>query len=145
MRDVYSWMYLLHILGAVGLGFYLLLPFILMPVKPLKDSSKADFMSGLYKTSRIMQYLLVLQLLTGGYMMGGDYTPFWMTVSIGLLVFIGAISGIMNGRMKKAVKAWRDGGDGASLFKSVITMSWVTTISLIAILYYMTVHADYFK
>ena len=135
---MYDLFLFLHVIGAVGLGFYLILPLILLRLKALSGNSLVDYLGGLYSTSRVMQYLLVVQLLIGGYLMSKiDYSVLWMVFSIGLLVVIGAISGIMNGKMKKAIKDLKNGGTGTDFIASIKMMSYIVTIALIVILYFM--------
>ena len=134
LRDI---VLLIHVIGAVGLGYYLLFPIIFRTVCKLSGASLGDALSGMYTLCRIMQYLLIAQLLTGGYIMGDRYSWLWMSLTIGLLVFIGAISGMMNARVKKAVKAFGSGESGEQHFAAIRGMSWVVSLSLLLILYVM--------
>lgn len=92
-----------------------------------------------------MQALLLVQLLTGGYMMGGDYTAFWMAAVFVLLVAIGALSGIMGGKLKKAVATLKSGGDATAALAAVRGLSWALFVALLLMVYVMTVHEYFFK
>jgi|SRR5690606_16462585 hypothetical protein len=145
MFDVYQWMYVVHVLGAVALGYYFMLPFLLLRTRSLTGEPLAAFVGNVHFVGRIMQALLLVQLLTGGYMMGGSYTTFWMTAVLVLLVAIGALSGIMGGRLKKAAQALKSGGDGSAALASVRVLSWALFVSLLLMVYVMTVHEYFFK
>lgn len=144
MFEVYQWMYVVHVIGAVGLGYYLILPFLLLRTRSLAGEALANFAGNVHYVGRIMQFLLLVQLLTGGYMMGGDYTMFWMTAVLVLLIAIGALAGIMGGRLKKTVKALKSGGDGSATLASVRTLSWILFVALLLMVYVMSVHEYFF-
>jgi len=145
MFDVYQWMYVVHVLGAVALGYYFVLPFLLLRTRALTGQSLTDFAGNVHFVGRIMQALLLVQLLTGGYMMGGDYTAFWMAAVFVLLVAIGALSGIMGGKLKKAVATLKSGGDATAALAAVRGLSWALFVALLLMVYVMTVHEYFFK
>ncbi|ANE48435.1 hypothetical protein SY83_21535 [Paenibacillus swuensis] len=103
----------LHLLGSIGLGFYLLLPFF---------SGRANNLPVLRSMNRVGMYLLILQFLTGGYLASQyDPTVAWYVTTAVLLVGLFAVTGIMGKKMK-------DGNAGA-----VQTLSAVNAILLILI------------
>lgn len=135
---MYDFLLFLHVIGAVGLGFYLILPFLVRRTKSLSGHSLESYLGGLYGTSRLMQYLLIAQLLTGGYLMSKfDYSISWMVFAIGFFVLVAAISGMMNVKMKKAIKDLKGGGTGEDLVASVRTFSYIVSVSLLVVLYLM--------
>lgn len=144
MFEVYQWVYVLHVLGAVGLGYYFVLPFLLLRTRSLAGQPLADFAGNVHYVGRIMQFLLLIQLLTGGYMMGGDYEVIWMVLVLVLLLAIGALTGIMGGKLKKAVQALKSGGDGTTALSTVRTLSWILFVSLLLMVYVMTIHEYFF-
>lgn len=144
MFGVYQWMYVVHVIAAVALCYYFVLPFLLMRTRSLAGQALADFAGNVHAVGRVMQALLLVQLITGGYMMGGHYTTFWMTAVLVLLIAIGALSGIMGGRLKKAVRTLKDGGDGTAALASVRTLSWILFVALLLMVYVMTVHEYFF-
>lgn len=144
MFGLYQWMYVVHVLGAVALGYYFILPFLLMRTRSLAGESLAAFTGDVHYVGRIMQFLLLVQLITGGYMMGGDYTMFWMVAVLVLLIAIGALTGIMGVRLKKAVQALKSGSDGTAALAAVRTLSWVLFVALLLMVYIMTVHEYFF-
>jgi hypothetical protein len=135
---MYEFMIFLHVIGAVGLGFYLIIPLLLLRVYKLTGSPLEGYLSGLYATSRIMQYLLIVQLLTGGYLMAKlPYSTLWMVLTILFFIVVGAISGMLNGKMKKAIKDLNSGGNGSSYMRSIKIYSYITSVSMLIVLYFM--------
>lgn len=95
--------YLLHLLGAVALGYYLLMPFTI--AKLSEHHKEHAFLRSVLSFNRIAQWLLVVQILTGGYLLSkSEYSVAWWVISIIIAVAIGAISGMMGVPMKRIVK-----------------------------------------
>ncbi|MFD2613472.1 hypothetical protein [Paenibacillus gansuensis] len=111
----------IHLISAVGLGFYLLLPFV---------SGQANNLPVLRSMNRIGTYLLIVQFLTGGYLVSKyDLSVAWMVVSIVLLLAIFALTGIMGKKMKEGNTS------------SVQTLSAVNAVLLVVTVYIMS-HPD---
>ena len=128
----------LHVLGAVGLGYYLLLPYFTARMKAHTSSTLPPYLSSLYGTSRIGQYLLIIQFLTGGYLMSQQkYSVLWMVLTTVIFLVIAAISGIMNKRMKQAIGALNDGKGADALIGKVKALSYVVSVSMLVVLYIM--------
>ncbi|MFS0728112.1 hypothetical protein [Paenibacillus sp. 1P07SE] len=96
----------LHIIGAVLMGFYLTLPFLLAKVDGLPDdSARQGSLQVLAKLNRVGQVALLVAFLSGGYLVGtADYPTLWWILATVLVIGIGASSGIMGGKMKKALQ-----------------------------------------
>lgn len=128
----------LHVLGAIGLGFYLILPLLLRNITKLTDKSLESYLAGLFGTSRIAQYLLIIQLLTGGYLMSlNDYSIAWMISSIGFFLVAAAISGIMNKSMKTTINDIRAGGNGEAQLGTIRLFSIIVSLAMIVVIYFM--------
>jgi hypothetical protein len=135
---MYEFIVFLHVLGAIGLGYYLVLPLLMRNITRISGQALESYLTGLYGTSRISQYLLVLQLLTGGYMMSkANYTVAWIISSIGFFLVIGAISGIMNKTMKTTIKDIQAGGSGEAHLSSLRLFSVIVSLSMLIIIYFM--------
>lgn len=95
----------LHVLSAIMMGIYLLLPFLAKRVEALESgASQYGFLHVLFAMNRAAQYALAIAFLTGGYMVSkGPYSVLWMALSIILFLAITAISGIMGKRMRLAL------------------------------------------
>lgn len=109
-----EWMIFIHALGAVAVGYYLLLPLATAKLSGLSNSGKEGMLSGLFVLNRIGQWLLVLQFLTGGYMISKkEYQYWWMAAAVIAGVLVAAFAGMMAGPMKRALAAYRQGGEAA--------------------------------
>lgn len=128
----------LHVLGAIGLGYYLILPLLLRNITKISGQALDSYLSGLLGTSRIAQYLLVIQLLTGGYLMSkNDYSIAWIISSIGFFLVAAAISGIMNKSIKTTIKDIQAGGSGEAQLSSIRLFSIIVSLSMIIVIYFM--------
>jgi hypothetical protein len=73
------------------MGFYLILPFFLTSTFIQSTSS----LQLLYRVNFIIQWILVAQLLTGGYLYSqGTYSMLWTVLMIIIFLGIGAFGGI---------------------------------------------------
>lgn len=128
----------LHVIGAVGLGYYLVLPFFMLRLKGYAQNALQPYMSSIHGTSRIAQYLLILQFLTGGYLISQqDYTVLWMILTIVIFLVIAALSGIMNKRLKQAIGALQEGKSADAFIGTAKTLSIIVSLSMLAVLYVM--------
>jgi hypothetical protein len=104
---MYKVMIFLHIVGAVGMGIYAILPFLIGKFKHLSGAAQEGLASGLVAAGRVGQYSLVLQLLTGGYLISNtdakDFAVSWMITIVLLFVVLGALSGIVQAPLKRIV------------------------------------------
>lgn len=129
MRD---WIVFLHVLSAVSLGFYILLPFLLHRLEKMESTVRSSQLENLLFCNRIGQYVLVVAFLTGGYLVADAGTSGgWMAVSIILIVVMLAMSGIISKRLKTAQKGHRSVIAKAKLF------SWINVVSLLLIVLFM--------
>ncbi len=94
----------LHILGALSTGFYLLLPFIAAKLPSLDGQSQSGAISIIRVLNRVAQFGLIVQLITGGYLMtSGEYSIAWMVIVFVLLLAIAALGGIMGKPLRLAL------------------------------------------
>lgn len=135
---MYDVMIFLHIVGAIGMGIYALLPFLAKRFRQLSTPAQEGLASGLVTAGRIGQYSLVLQLLTGGYLMSkADYAVSWM-VTIGILfIAIGALSGIVQGPLKRIVTAAAGNQDASGNISRVQTLSFIILLAFLVIVWLM--------
>jgi len=136
-------MLFLHIVGAVGMGVYAILPFVVGKFKQISGAAQEGLARGLIAGGRIGQYALVLQLLTGGYLISNsempDYTVGWMITIIVVFVAIGALSGVVQGPLKKIAAASVNGENASSLISKVRTLSVLIFVLFMVILWLMQV------
>lgn len=99
----------LHIIGALALGFYLILPVVFSKVTKLSPAAQEGTVSAVKTLNTYAQIGLVIQLLTGGYLMSkGEYSVLWMVIIVVLFLAIGALSGIMGKPLRQALEAIRN-------------------------------------
>jgi hypothetical protein len=135
---MYKTFLFLHVLGSIGLGFYLILPLLLRNITKLSGQTLESYLAGLFSTSRIAQYLLVIQLITGGYLMSkSEYSIAWIISSVGFFLVAAAISGIMNKNMKTTIKDIQAGGSGVAQLSSIRLFSIIVSLSMVVVIYFM--------
>lgn len=131
-------MLLLHVLGAVGMGFYIVLPIMLGGASKTDGSGQAGLAKGLLSANRIAQYFLIVQLLTGGYLMSqGDYAVVWMIIVTLLFLAIAALGGIVTKPLKQVVSAIQSGQSATAAINKAKVMSLIILVLYVAIIYFM--------
>lgn len=131
--DMTMFVYFLHLLGAIVMGYYLLLPFVIGKVSSLAGESRKGFVSAFRSLNTIAQFVLIVQLLTGGYLMTlRDYSVAWMTATIVLIILIGAFSGMMGRPMKRVLSASVDSNasdlNRIRLFSILVAISYLLIV-----------------
>ena len=97
-RDIF-----LHMVGTAALGFYLILPFVVGGIQKLSLGAQEGAVNTIRVANRFAQYGLVIQLLTGGYMMSqGEYSVPWMII-VTVLRWRCLLLGIMSKPLKNAL------------------------------------------
>jgi hypothetical protein len=100
---MYQIIFFLHVLSAILMGFYLLLPFLIKSAAGLPKPAQAGFAGALQVLNKMGQYILIVAFLSGGYMVSKvNVSVLWMVVSILLFLVIGAMAGMMT----KPIKRW---------------------------------------
>ncbi|MDQ6422325.1 hypothetical protein RB620_23120 [Paenibacillus sp. LHD-117] len=131
-------MLLLHVIGAVGMGFYIVLPIMLGRASKLAGMGQSGLAEGLLPANRIAQYFLVLQLLTGGYLMSqNDYAVIWMIIVTLLFLGIAALGGIVTKPLKKIVEAIQNGQSTDAHIKKARALSLIVLVLYIVVIYFM--------
>ncbi|MGN7454716.1 hypothetical protein ACTHPH_07865 [Paenibacillus pasadenensis] len=131
-------MVFLHVLGAGGLGFYLILPFLVGRASRLAGAGQQGLAEGLVTGNRIAQYFLILQFLTGGYLISkADYTVAWMILSIVLFLAIAALGGIQTKPLKGIVSQIQAGQSATASIAKVRMFSFILLALYVVILYFM--------
>ncbi|NIK76030.1 hypothetical protein FHS15_001137 [Paenibacillus castaneae] len=135
---MYNVMIFLHVLGAVGMGFYIVLPFMIGRATKLAGVGQGGLADGLLSANRIAQYFLVLQLLTGGYLVSQkDYTVAWMIIIVVLFLAIAAIGGIVSKPLKLVVSSIGEGKSATSHINKARVLSLIILVIYIVIIYTM--------
>lgn len=129
----------LHVLGSLGVGFYLLLPFVAPRLAGLNPQAQVGYAKGIYGLNRIGQWLLIVQFLTGGYLIShsGVSVP-WMIVVIVLFVALGAMSGMLGAPLKRIIQHGGEGKAAAAKDASKLTtFSGISSLLVLVILILM--------
>lgn len=130
--------FLLHMIGTLALGFYLVLPFILSRAEKLSVPAREGTLSAVGGFNRFAQYGLVIQLLTGGYMMTkGDYSVPWMIVVVLLLLAMFALGGIISKPLRLAAVGMRENRDVSSETGKIRTLSALLAVALVVMVFFM--------
>jgi len=105
----------LHVLGSISVGFYLLLPFLASRLAGLRSEALAGYTRGMYVMNRVGQWLLIVQFLTGGYLISdANVSTAWIIAVIVLFVILGAMSGMIGGPLRRIMKAGEEGSAAAA-------------------------------
>ncbi|MDQ0191792.1 hypothetical protein [Paenibacillus wynnii] len=130
--------FFLHMIGMLALGFYLVLPFILGRVEKLSAPAKEGTLSAIGGLNRFAQYGLVIQLITGGYLMSqGEYSVVWMIIVVVLLLALFAIGGIMSKPLRLAAAGIRENRDVSAETGKIRTLSSVLSVTLLLMVFFM--------
>lgn len=131
-------LFFLHMIGTLALGFYLVLPFVLGRAEKLSSAAKEGTLSAVTGFNRFAQYGLVIQLLTGGYMMTkGEYSVAWMIIVVVLLLAMFAIGGIMGKPLRLAAAGMRENRDVSAETGKLRTLSALLSVSLLLMVFFM--------
>ncbi|WP_276354214.1 DUF2269 family protein [Cohnella caldifontis] len=133
-------MLFLHVVGAVGMGIYAIMPFLAGQFRKVSGAAQEGLARGLITGGRIGQFSLVIQLLTGGYLisqLGPDYAVSWMITVLVIFIVIGALTGVVQGPIKRIAAAAKEGQDASSAIGRVRTLSVLILILFLAILWLM--------
>ena len=136
--NLLDFMVFLHVIGATGMGFYIALPFLVGRASKLNGAGQAGLADGLSSANRIAQYFLVLQLLTGGYLMSqGEYKVIWMIVVVVLFLAIAALGGIVSKPLKRIATSIQAGQSASSHIDRARMLSIIILIVYLVIIYFM--------
>lgn len=129
---------LVHILGAVLMGFYGIAPFFASKLKTSSAPVQEGVLSTMAIANRIGQAMLVVQLLTGGYIMSQtDKSVLWMILTTVVFLAIGAFSGIMGKAIKTSMVAAKGNRTDAAALDKVKLFSILSFVAFIVIVVLM--------
>ncbi|MBW7477016.1 hypothetical protein K0T92_20065 [Paenibacillus oenotherae] len=133
-----EFMVLLHTIGAVGMGFYIVMPLLVGKASKLAGAGQAGLADGLISANRIAQYFLIVQLLTGGYLMSkGEYSVLWMILVTLLFLAIAALGGIVTKPLKRIVAAIESGQSATAHIGKARVMSLIVLVLYLVNIYLM--------
>lgn len=138
---MYPVMIFLHVVSALLLGAYVMFPFLVGRAATLSGAAQESFVGVIASINRIGQFSLIVTFLTGGAMVSQvDPMPsvLWMISSIVLLLIVGAITGMIGGRIKKLIANSKAGKSTASDASKIKTFSWIAAVAVIVAVLIMT-------
>lgn len=134
---MYTALVLLHILGAVAMGIYAVIPFVVNKLKLVSASGQEGLLLGVHSANRIAQYALIAQFLTGGYMIGkGSYSMLWIILTMVVFLAIAALGGIMGKQIKVALQSAKAGQsntaaiDKTQMFATLVFILFIIMVIL---------------
>lgn len=135
---MYKFMLFLHIVGTLALGFYLVLPFVMAKVNKLSSAAQEGTMSAVKSLNTFAQIGLVIQLLSGGYMISkGEYSVPWMIIIVILFLGIGAVGDIMGKPLRLAIEGIRANRSISAESSKLATLSYVVALLVLLISFFM--------
>lgn len=125
----------LHVLAAIMMGIYLMIPFLASRVQALQNgSAQFGFLNVLFAMNRAGQLALVISFLSGGYLAGkSGFSVLWMILAVVLFLAIGALTGVLGSKMRKALQD----PAGASIGEHIGSIKSLSTVT--GILFFLTV------
>ncbi len=127
----------LHGLGAIAVGFYLILPFLTGKLSILSGDALQGYTRVLFSLNRLGQYFLIIQFITGGYLISkAEYTWAWIILVLVLFIIVGALPGIMGKSLKRVLNP-SEGSSAAQSVSKIKTFSIVIAIVLLGLIYLM--------
>lgn len=137
---MFSILLYLHVIGAVLLGSFIVFPFLMKRLGKLEHAAQSGFLTLLLSFSRVAHFALILVLASGIAMVGTNHSAYsmvWVTISLLLLLLIGAMMGIITKRLKgihkDSLTGTRMSGDSR-----LQTFSWICALGIIIVLFVMT-------
>lgn len=136
---MYQVMIFLHVISALLLGVYVVFPFIAGRAASLSGAGLEGFTGLLSSLNRVGQFSLIVTFITGGAMVSKvEVSTLWMVVAIVLLLIVGAVTGMIGGRLKKLNASGKAGASTATDAAKIKTFSWIASISVIVAILIMT-------
>ncbi|MCG7405896.1 hypothetical protein MH117_00560 [Paenibacillus sp. ACRRX] len=129
---------LVHILGAVLMGFYALAPFVAGKLKTVSAAGQEGVLTSMITANRIAQFMLIVNFITGGYLMSqGKYSYVWMGIVTLLFLAIAAFSGIMGKKMKLALQSVKNNQSNKAALDKITTFSTLIFVMFIVMVVLM--------
>src|SRR5690625_6111100 len=127
-----------HVLGSVAVCYYLVLPFLVSHMKRDTAAIQIGHLKNMILTNRIGQWLLILQFITGGYMISEKkYAIWWIVLVIVGFLIVGGLAGMMARPMKRIMKALEQGESPQDQIGKIFTFSTIVAIGLIVLIVVM--------
>jgi hypothetical protein len=129
----------LHVLGAIAAGYYLLFPFLMLRISKLSTTAQEGYVSGLHAANRVGQYIFILQLITGGYLISQkSYSIAWIVIVLVVFVLLAALAGMMGKPLKRVIENIKTGKETAPMVRKATLYSIIISISYLILIIMMS-------
>lgn len=132
----------IHVIAATGAGYYVLFPFLAASLGNANSGSRLSVAKTLSTGNRIVQYLLLIQLITGSHLMFSDtyggHSSHWEYTGIALVVLLLAFGGMISKPLRKVANDAASGTDVDKAVNKVRGYSIVLSLLFIAEVALMT-------
>ncbi|MBP1963653.1 hypothetical protein [Paenibacillus aceris] len=136
---MYQVMIFLHVISALLLGAYVVFPFIVGRAATLTGAALEGFAGLLSTLNRVGQFSLIVTFITGGAMVSKvDVSVLWMVLAIVLLLIVGAMTGMIGGRIKKLIANAKAGNSTATDAAKIKSFSWIAAVAVVVAILFMT-------
>jgi hypothetical protein len=136
--NVFNFVLFIHIISATSMGFYLIIPYLLLRLRHLTMQSQIGYLRVLISLNRIGQYALILEIISGSYLFSQLHLDNLWTGLMGLFVLgVGAAAGFLGVRMKKALSQMQTQENVPFKFSRLTSLGWLAGISFFVVIVLM--------
>lgn len=112
---------------------YILIAFILIPILIPMAKTNRGVASTIVGMNRIVQYLLVIAFLSGGYMVSKvDFGILWLVAVIILLLIMFAMSGMVTKPLKNLANGQTGDAKKAVIFSLVFLVAYIMMMAIMS-------------
>lgn len=138
---MYSLLLLLHVISAMFLGSYLILPFQIKKMLNTPKDNLLFYINCIQVYTRIGHYSLILLLVSGSLMIimySAFSSTIWIVVSFSTLLFIGAFMGMIQKKLRQIKDSKKTEEFLKKNFRVLSMFSWALFVCIIFSLIIMT-------
>ncbi|AOH54752.1 hypothetical protein ABE28_010355 [Peribacillus muralis] len=138
---MYQLLVFIHVISAIFLGSFLVLPWMIKTIFSRTGDEFIGFLRMALSFLRSGHYALIFLMVSGGWMVTG-YSAFpsilWVSIAVVLLLLIGALMGMILKTLKKIIKEDYPSNHFAENLTKLRTMSWVMFLTILIAVLIMT-------
>ncbi|UOQ43311.1 hypothetical protein MUN89_15480 [Halobacillus salinarum] len=138
---MYQAIIFIHVLSAVLLGSFLILPFLMKPLFTCRREELHGFLRGIISYCRTGHYALVLLLLSGSWLVwhySRSPSLLWTVSALALLFLLGATIGMIQRNFKRILRAEAPEDSLKANAQKLSIFNWSTFIFILVALIIMT-------
>lgn len=120
------------------MGFYLLVPFLLVRLGDFIKQSQIGYLRLIVWFNRFGQYALILEIISGIYLFTHlRLSTLWIVLMIVFVLGIGAFAGILGVKLKKLVTSMQTQAAPLPKVQSIQSLGWLSAISFFLVIIVM--------